>query len=177
MEQNVDTVIQFNGLKSRIYNYDFKLDNSFFSTYKNEKILDADIVFDVKLEKKERMMLFHFNFSGTLTTTCDRCLGEMTLPTEGEQTLCVKFGDDKESDDENVVILPESEYRIDLAQWMYEFVAVQIPIRCVHPDDADGNPTCDPEMMCFITDEDSDKEKQTDEDNIDPRWEALKNLK
>ena len=175
MEQNVDTAIQFSGLKSGIYNYNFKLDNSFFSTYKNEKILDADIVFDVKLEKKERMMLFHFNFSGTLTTTCDRCLGEMTLPTEGEQTLCVKFGDDKESDDENVVILPESEYKIDLAQWMYEFVAVLIPIRCVHPDDADGNPTCDPEVMRRL--EQMNAEAEAKEQETDPRWDALKNIK
>ena len=176
MEQNVETVIQFSGLKSGVYHYDFKLGNSFFSEYKNEKILDADVVFNVKLEKKERMMMFYFAFSGELTTTCDRCLGKMTLPVEGEQTLCVKFGEEQESDDENVVILPESEYKIDLAQWMYEYVAVMIPIQCVHPDNADGQPTCDPEMMRFITNEDD--EKQTGEsDDIDPRWEALKQLK
>lgn len=177
MKQNVDTVIQFSGLKSGVYHYDFTLDNSFFSEYKNEKILDANIVFDVKLEKKERMMMFYFTYSGEVTTTCDRCLGEMRLPVEGEQSLCVKFSDTEQSDDEDVIILPESEYKIDLAQWMYEYVAVAIPIQCVHPDDAEGNSTCDPEMTKYLSEEAKGEATQTDEDDIDPRWEALKNLK
>ena len=176
MERNVDTIIKFSGLKSGTYQYDFTLDNSFFSDYKNEKILDANVVFDVKLEKKERMMMFYFAYSGTLTTTCDRCLGEMTLPIEGTQRLCVKFGDNEQCDNEDVVILPESEYKIDLAQWMYEYVAVSIPLQCVHPDDEEGNPTCDPEMMKYISEEEGEQQ-QTSEDTIDPRWEALKNLK
>lgn len=177
MNQNVDTIIQFSGLKSGVYHYDFTLDNSFFSEYKNEKILDANIVFDVKLEKKERMLLFYFTFSGEVTTTCDRCLGEMRLPVEGEQSLCVKFSDTEQSDDEDVIILPENEYKIDLAQWMYEYVAVSIPMQCVHPDDAEGNSTCDPEMLKYLSEETEGEATQTNEDEIDPRWEALKNLK
>ncbi len=177
MKRNVDTTIQFSGLKSGTYTYDFTLDNSFFSEYKNEKILDAEVVFDVKLEKKERMLMFHFAYSGTLTTMCDRCLGEMTLPVEGTESLYVKFGNESQSDDEDVVILPENEYKIDLAQWMYEYVAVSIPIQCVHPIDADGNPTCDPEMLNYISDEDDKGRTQTSDEETDPRWEALKKLK
>lgn len=177
MEQSVDTTIQFSGLKSGVYHYDYTLDNSFFSEYKNEKILDANVVFDVKLEKSERMMMFYFAYSGEVTTMCDRCLGEMQLPIEGEQTLCVKFSDNEQSDNEDVIILHENEYKIDLAQWMYEYVAVSIPIQCVHPDDADGNPTCDPEMLKYISEESNGEPTPTDEEAIDPRWEALKQLK
>ena len=177
MEQTVDTTIQFSGLKSGVYHYDFTLNNRFFSEYKNEKILDANIVFDVKLEKKEQLMMFYFAYSGEVTTMCDRCLGEIKLPVEGEETLCVKFGDNEQSDDEDVVILPENDYKIDLAQWMYEYVAVSIPMQCVHPNDAEGNSTCDPEMTKYISEENDGEPTPTNEDDIDPRWEALKNLK
>lgn len=191
MECNVNTEIQFSGLKSGIYHYDYTLDDSFFSEFKNEKILGGKVFFDVKLEKKERLMLFFFAYNGKVRTECDRCLGEMEWPIEGEETICVKLSDTETSDDENVVILPESAYKIDLAQWMYEFVAVAMPIQCVHPDDADGNPTCDPEMLKYISDEiepeDEDENEPFDENDeneeneesreIDPRWEALMKLR
>ncbi len=174
MSQNVDTTIQFSGLKPGTYNYSYTLDNSFFSDYKNEKILDAKVFFDVKMEKKERMILIIFNFSGTVRTMCDRCLGDLEIPVEGEQTICVKFSDTESSDDENVVFLPENEYKIDLAQWMYEFVAVSIPIQTIHPEDENGVPMCDPEMTKYLSDE---SENGEDETATDPRWEALKNLR
>jgi len=176
MIQELDTTIQFSGLKSGVYTYNFKLDSNFFETFKNEKLHDGEVIFDVKLEKKERLMMFYFTYSGVIRTICDRCLGEMELPVEGKQTLCVKFSDTETSDNEDVVILPESEYKIDLAQWMYEYVAVAIPIQCVHPNDENGEPTCDPEMLQYLTTANSDA-PMSDEQDIDPRWAALQNLK
>ena len=180
---DIDTEIQFSGLKSGIYHYDYTLNDSFFSEYKNEKILGGNVFFDVKLEKNDRLMQFFFSYSGKVRTECDRCLEELEWPIEGSETICVKLSDTEMSDDENVVILPESAFKIDLAQWMYEFVAVAMPIRCVHPDDAEGNPTCDPEMLKYISVENEDEKDNEDEENeerdgeVDPRWEALLKLK
>lgn len=175
MGQSVDTTIQFSGLKPGIYTYTYTLDDGFFSEYKNEKILGGNVVFDVKLERKERMMLFHFDYTGMVLTTCDRCLGELEWPVEGEQTLCVKVSDTEESDDENVVILPEKAYEIDLSQWMYEYVAVSMPIQCIHPDDENGETTCDPEMTQYLRAAGTDEREH--EPETDPRWDALKQLR
>ena len=177
MEHNVDTEIQFSGLKSGTYTYHFTLNDSFFSEYKNEKILGGSIVFNVKLEKKERLMMLYFVYSGKVRTMCDRCLEEMEWPVEGERTLCVKFSDTEKCDDEDIVILPESAYKIDLAQWMYEYVAIAMPIQCVHPDDEKGHPTCNPEMMKYLSEEQNGGDGQANEEEIDPRWAALKDLK
>jgi len=176
MIQELDTTIQFSGLKPGIYTYNFKLDSNFFEAFKNEKLRNGEVFFEVKLEKKERLMMFYFTYSGVIRTTCDRCLGEMELPIEGKQTLCVKFSDSETSDNEDVVILPESEFKIDLAQWMYEYVAVAIPIQCVHPENENGEPTCDPEMLQYLSTVNSGA-PMSDEQEIDPRWAALKNLK
>lgn len=173
MTHKTDTEIKFSGLKSGVYTFNFILDDAFFLEWKNEKIQGGNVAFDVRLERNERFMMFFFTFSGVVKTTCDRCLGEMTLPVEGEQELCVKFSDTEHSDDENVVFLPEKESTINLAQWMYEYVAVSIPIQCIHPDDENGNTTCDPEMMKYMTTEVQENEEQV----VDPRWAALKALK
>ncbi len=176
MEHSVDTTIQFSGLKPGNYKYQYTLDDSFFSDYKNEKILGGEVVFDVEFEKNERMMMLYFDYSGKVLTTCDRCLGEMEWPINGKQVLCVKISDNETSDNEDVVILPESAYKIDLAQWMYEYIVISLPIQCIHPDDKNGNSTCDPEMTKYLSDAD-ERTETSDETASDPRWDALKKLK
>ena len=112
--------------------------------------------------------IIDFALKGEITTMCDRCLGDLTVPVEGEEHLCVRFSDTETSDDENVAILPEGAFEIDLTQWLYEYVAVRIPMQHIHPEGE-----CDPVVTKYITNE--DEEKKSDE--IDPRWAALKDLK
>ena len=180
MRPKVDTVVQFSGLSTGKYEYSYVLDNTFFDGYENEDLREGKVDFEVTLERHERMLMFTFLFKGEMKTTCDRCLGEMSVPLEGEEHLCVKFSDTETSDDENVVYLPESAYQIDLAQWMYEYVAVSMPMQHVHPEGE-----CDPEMLRFIMDESADEDAEGDEEEVvrelgegesDPRWDALKQL-
>ena len=91
MKRNIDTTIPFSSLNSGIYEYDYKLDGAFFSSFENEILKDGIVNFKVKLEKNERFLLFDFKFSGLVKTECDRCLGEMDVPVEGVESLCVKF--------------------------------------------------------------------------------------
>lgn len=172
VEKKVDTRIQFSGLKPGVYEYDYNVDGAFFSQFENDDLRECNVDFRVKLERKERLLVFDFSFSGTVVMECDRCLGKMNVPLSGKQTLFVKFGEEQESEDENVVFLSESESEIDLAQWMYEYVAVELPIVHCHPDDESGNPTCDPEMLKYISEGNEDNRQEAD-----PRWDALKALK
>ncbi len=168
MGQKRDTIVQFSGLKSGRYTYDFTLGGDFFDEYKNEEIAGGEVRFDVTLDKKERTLLFNFHFEGTLVTMCDRCLGQMTVPVKGDDTLCVKFSDEEQSDNEDVAILPENASEIDLAQYMYEYVAVSLPMQHVH---AEGE--CDPSVTSYIT----DSEQPDSGDETDPRWDALLKIK
>ena len=174
MKAKYDTTIQFSGLKSGKYEFDYVLDGSFFEDFENEELQDGKVVFAVNLEKNDRLLMIKFTWKGTVKSVCDRCLGELEVPVEGEQTLCVKFSDTETSEDENVVYLPEDAYQIDLAQWMYEFVAVSMPMQRVHPEGE-----CDPEMLKFIADEadepeDEDGVRESTNGETDPRWDALK---
>ena len=110
--------------------------------------------------------MFDFSLEGEVTTLCDRCLGEMRVPIEGHETLNVRLSDEETSDDENVAILPEGSFEIELAQWLYEYVAVRIPMQHMHPEGE-----CDKDMTRYISDEEQKEEE------VDPRWAALKELK
>lgn len=167
MSRNSDTTVRFSGLKSGRYGYDFDLDREFFEGFKNEELCDGNVHVAAVLEKNERVMMFDFSLEGEVTTLCDRCLGEMKVPIEGKERLNVRLSDDETSDDENVAILPEGSFEIDLAQWLYEYVAVRIPMQHMHPDGE-----CDPEVTKFI-----EEENEEDGGEVDPRWEALRKLK
>lgn len=170
VKPKVDTVIQFSGLKPGRYDYHFALDGDFFSGFENEELREGNVDFEVVLEKRERMLLFHFSFKGEMKSVCDRCLGDIEVPVQGEETLCVKFSDTETCDDDDVVFLPENAFQIDLAQWMYEYVAVSMPMQRVHKEGE-----CNAEMLKYITHERKEQEDQQEEgQEPDPRWDALK---
>ena len=182
MPVQTDTTIQFSSLKIGSYDYEIRLGREFFERFENEEIADGDVLAAVHVERKERLILFNIVLKGTITMLCDRCLGEMTLPVEGSHLLTVKVSDREEqaSEDEDVVFLPEKECRIDLAQWLYEYVAIEIPLSHCHPDDADGQPTCDPAMLSLLEEyhgDTRDNAESDDTEEIDPRWAALRGLK
>ena len=167
MGRNSDTTVRFSGLKSGRYSYDFDLGEEFFKSFENEEICDGKVHVAAVLEKNERVMMFNFSLEGEVTTKCDRCLGEMRVPIVGEESLNVRLSDDETSDDENVAILPEGSFEIELAQWLYEYVAVRIPMQHMHPDGE-----CDPEVTQYIS-----EGEQVESDEVDPRWEVLKKVK
>ena len=168
MASNSDTTVRFSGLKSGRYSYDFNLDKEFFERYENEELCDGKVHIAAVLEKNERVMMFEFKLEGEVVTRCDRCLGEIRVPIEGEEHLNVRLSDTETSDDENVAILPEGAFEIDLAQWLYEYVAVRIPMQHIHPEGE-----CDSEVTKYIGTEEPEEEEET----IDPRWEALLKVK
>ena len=173
-----DFVVRFSGLKTGSYDYDFELDDDFFSGYGNENLQKGKVVFKVVLEKKERLMKFEANFSGTLNTFCDRCLKPLDIPVSGCETLYVEFGDVPEAtEDDNMLIIPETEYQLDLSQFLYECVATSVPMRHVHPDDENGDPTCDSEMLKWLASVSVENEPGQEQEVINPVWEKLKDLK
>ena len=168
MSRNIDTTVRFNSLKPGCYNYCFDFDGEFFKSFENDELCDAKVHVEAVLEKNERVMMFDFSLSGEVTTFCDRCLGPITVPIEGKEKLNVRLSDTETSDDENVAILPEDAYEIDLAQWLYEYVAVRIPMQHTHPEGE-----CNGEVTKFI----GSAIEEESETEVDPRWEALNKLK
>ncbi|MBR0072971.1 MAG: DUF177 domain-containing protein [Bacteroidales bacterium] len=177
MKTKKDFVVGFSGLKTGSYVYDFELDDDFFSEYNNENLQKGCVIFKVVLEKKEKIMKFEANFSGTLHSFCDRCLKPLDIPVSGCETLYVEFGDVAEAtEDDNILIIPDTEYQIDLSQFLYECVATSVPMRNVHPDDENGNPTCDSDMLARLASVSVENEPGQQE-ATNPIWDKLKDLK
>ena len=57
--------------------------------------------------------------------------------------------------------------------FIYETICLALPHRIVHPDDENGNSTCNPEVLKKLESMSQTEKPQ----EIDERWAALKDLK
>jgi uncharacterized protein len=161
--------IQFVGLEPGTHPYDFEINDTFFECFEYSLIQHGLVKVSVVLEKSERMMIFSLSLEGEVEVTCDRCMDVFDFPFSDTQQLIVKLGAEFMEESEDVVVIPETEYQFDLAPYIYEFIHLALPARLLHPDDENGESTCDPDML--------DRLKiLKPADASDPRWDALKKL-
>ena len=161
--------IPYKGLKDGSHEFEFTADKEFFEHFHFENDFQGSISVKATLLKKTLVMTLDLEIAGEINVICDRCLDRFMYPVKGASTLFIKFGETYEELDDDVVVVPEKESEIKIAQYIYELILLSFPINFIHPDDEDGYSTCNEEMMQRL-DEHSEKEE------IDPRWSELKKL-
>lgn len=115
-----------------------------------------------------------FNVDVTLELVCDRSLDTFDYEVDQDYEVLFKADEIEESADENGAVrnYDHASRQIDLEQDVRDTILLNLPTKKLHPRflDEDGNPkdTLN-EQFGDISDE--------DEESIDPRWEALKELK
>jgi uncharacterized protein len=172
VKSNRQFIIPFKGLKVGRHNFVFDIDDTFFDDFEQSEITKGKVHVEVDLEKKTNMLELYFSLAGDVMITCDRCLDEFEMPIEYDSELFVNFGDITEEQTDEIIVLAHSEFEIDVAQYIYEFVHLSLPYKRVHPLDKKGRSTCNKEMLKKL-DEYIIREN---DNNNDPRWDDLKNL-
>ncbi len=175
MKKLLDFTIPFKGLGLGAHSFDFQVDQKFFEFFNYSELESGNLRVDLILDRQISHMSLDFHFHGTVRTVCDRCLDEMDYPLDFKESLVIKLGDeipDARHIGEDVPVISHHETEINVAQFVFEFIVLALPPRKVHPDDADGNPTCDPEMLEKL---DEYLAPDSPEGETDPRWDALKN--
>ena len=130
--------------------FDWVIDGSFFARYETSEINDAKMDVRVTLVKHTRFLELDFVLSGWAEVVCDRCLDPLKLEMAAKAKMIVKFGEDEsenDTDDDDVIFLPSGEDRIDVAQFLYEYAHLNLPLRRVHPDDDNKSSLCNSEMI------------------------------
>ncbi|MCB0701001.1 MAG: DUF177 domain-containing protein, partial [Chitinophagaceae bacterium] len=154
MKHNREFEIAWQGLKSGVSVFDYYLDDKFFTDNDVERdFKDLDVQLTLRFDKKNNFFLCHFDIDGSVSVPCDRCGEEFKLRLWDEFDLMIKLtGEEGEAgdDDADVVFIPRSETVIDTREWIYEFLMLSIPLQRVHPDKAEGEPGCDPEVLKLL---------------------------
>lgn len=165
--------IPFLGLSNDNHKFEYEIENAFFKKFENSVIQNGTIQVDLNLTRQENMLLLDFGLKGTIDFECDRCLEHFSFPVDHEYNLIIKLVDEPgEVQDENVITISRSEHSINIAPHLYDYLSLLVPYRKTHPDDENGNSTCNPEFLKKI-----EGLSHHEENHNDPRWEALKKLK
>ncbi|MCU0435583.1 MAG: DUF177 domain-containing protein [Bacteroidia bacterium] len=170
--------IPFSGLKDGNHSYTFELDRSFFEAFPYGETENGKVDAQLELFKRPDMLTLDFTLKGEVELICDRCGELYSQPVYGKRQLVVNLNADSYNDEDDLITLPASAHSIDTAHWFYEFVMLLLPAKRVHPNNANGTSGCDPEMLARINQLAApETPPQSDDDDTDPRWDALKNLK
>ncbi|MEI5984536.1 MULTISPECIES: YceD family protein [Sphingobacterium] len=170
--------IPFSGLSTGKHSFDFEIDEKFFECYEHSLVKKGDLKVVVDLQKQENMLIANFDIQGSIELTCDVCLSTFDSPVHIKERALVKFSEEDWNDDtEEVIMLSKSDYELDIAPLLYEYINVAVPPYTKCSEQGIGV-SCDPEMLSRIENENNEDDSSGgDNENIDPRWEALKKIK
>ncbi len=109
-------------------------------------------------------MVFHFAIEGKVTVTCDRCGDDFDMPLNITRQLIVKTGSSASQEEDDMVSLTAADYELDAAPYIYQYVALWLPMQRIHPVDDKGKSMCNAAVLEKLNS--MHKEKSHDEQYI-----------
>lgn len=172
--------------------FDYVLDTEYFKKIDGQEVQKGKVTAKVLVKNTGTDYELNFQLEGIVQVPCDRCLDDMDLPMSHKSRLIVRLGDAYAEEGDDIIIIPEMEGEINIAWFLYEFIALSIPIKHIHapgkcnrlmssklkkhitkgPDDED-------EEEIEVEFEDSEPVvdfEESDSQQTDPRWDELKKI-
>jgi len=165
--------IPFSGLKVGAHSFKYRINNKFFESFEYHEFNEADILVQVQLNKLTTMMELDMRANGTVNVACDLTNEPFDQAVKASLELVVKFGEEYNDEDDEILVIPHAEHQINIAQYIYEMIVLAVPSKRIHPGVEDG--TLESEALRKL-EELQPKETQKNDDKTDPRWDALKDL-
>ena len=173
--------IDIYGLEDKSYEFDYELGPEFFEEIPQELIQKGNFKVHLVLEKSSTMLQLRFTIQGSAELTCDRSLEVFDEPVDTEGKMILKFGDHEEEITEEISIINRNRTRINVASYIFEMIALALPMKKIHPDLREQYQGDDEEsaaeMLVYSSENRESENPETENGKVDPRWEALNKLK
>ena len=166
--------LPFSGLSEGKHQFDFAVNDRFFAEFETSEVEKGELRVLVELEKRSTYLSLSFSISGVVELICDRCLENFIFPVESHRKLLVKFSEKPVEDEAELIYLHPNDFQVEIAQYIYEFVILSLPIRRVHPDGENGESLCDPVMIKKL--EELRYHGSNLDEPDDPRWNELRKI-
>src|SRR5688572_27519439 len=170
--------IAFVGLKPGVHEYNYQITDRFFEAFQQQDFRNPKAQVKLSLEKNNSFMLLKFEIGGTLEVTCDRCNNNLPLDLWDEFNITVKMVEDPElmndqEDDPDVYYISRGESHIDVANWIYEFINLSIPMQKTCGLTDKNGPACNQEALEAL----KKMEPEETEKKDNPIWKGLEKFK
>jgi len=144
--------IAFVGLKPGVHEYAYDITDKFFIHYDEQDFTNCKAEVKLKLEKSTGLLLLHFEIGGSLDITCDRCGNNLPISLWEDFNMVVKLVSNPEEmndseEDPDIYYLGLMDSHINVADWIYEFINLSIPMQRMCGEDEKGKSKCNPEVL------------------------------
>ena len=170
--------IAFVGLKPGIHEFEYEITDRFFEAFQQQDFSNCKAIVKLTLDKKQGFMLLKFEMGGSLEVVCDRCNNQLPLELWDDFNITVKMVEEPElmnsqEDDPDVYYISNGESHIDVANWIYEFINLSIPMQRTCTFEKMDGPYCNPaarEVLNKLNSSEKDKESN-------PIWKGLEKFR
>lgn len=174
--------IQIQGLTDGEHEFEYEVDDKFFEAFEQDLVEKGSFKVNLTLTKSPTMLQLYFIVDGQVDLICDRSLDEFTEEISFEEPYIYKFGAGRKVVAEDMEIIPHGSTEINIAQLIFDFIALAVPIKRLHPrydeeDNTNNNVYIYSSKAEIEETAEEPEETPINEENIDPHWAALKNLK
>ncbi len=179
MNRRREYSIPFVGLKPGVHEYNYSIEDKFFDDFQSQDFKNCKANVKLLLDKKSTFMTLKFEIGGSLEVNCDRCNSQLPLELWDEFNITVKLAEDAElmneqEEDPDMYYISQGESHLEIANWIYEFINLSIPMHKVCTYENMNGPHCNKsakEMLKKM----STEEKEIKKEN--PIWKGLEKFK
>lgn len=167
------------GLSNKEHQFQFEFGDEFFRRYGNDLVSEGNFHVDVLLNKHETFLEATFKIKGVAHLICDRSLEPFDFPIDNERMIVFKYGEEFQEITDEIIVIPRDTATLELGQYMYEFIGLEIPLKKLHPkfqDESEDDGKSEGKIVYSSGTSDATDDKKEDE-GTDPRWNILKKLK
>jgi len=158
-------------LSNGLHEFHFDFGNQLFSNYEESIVNEGEGTVKVVLNRSETMIETEFEIAGKVLLTCDRSLKDFWMPIDVQKRIVFKFGEDWKELSDDLITVPRNIQRIDLSQYVYEYISLVVPMKKIHPAFEDKS-SAEGEFVYTSKSPAHNANGQTD-----PRWNELKKIK
>ncbi|MEM6345677.1 MAG: DUF177 domain-containing protein [Bacteroidota bacterium] len=167
------------------YQDSFEIDGEFFSYFESPLADSGEAKVDLEIDKTNTHMDVNFRVKGQVMIPCDRCGELYPFELDTDYRIIYSFDEDMDFEGEEVMYVSADEPQLNLMQEFYDIINLAIPFRKV-PDKSIH--LCDPKILAILgldaegepigsVPQQAEELPEPEEEEIDPRWAALKKLK
>lgn len=152
--------IAFVGLKPGIHEFNYQVDEKFFANYTQAEgdpmgFTNCEASIKLTLEKNTSFMMLKFEVGGSVNVICDRCGNTLPMDLWDEFNMVVKQVENPEEmnaneEDPDIFYISRTESHINVADWIYEFVSLSIPMQRMCSEAEMGGPQCNKEILAML---------------------------
>lgn len=169
-KNSIDTFkISIFHLQNKQYLHEFEGDDDFFMDLEQElKLIEkGQFKATVSLDKSETMIQMLYKITGSVELTCDRSLDLFDFPFDITQKMILKFSDHTEEITEELMFIDRNVQYINVAQDIFDFICLQIPIKKLHPRYTENEVTYESLMKKFDEEYVEEEGLEDDDDDLD----------